>query len=419
MSALAICLTLVGLLVPAYVYIGYPLVLKGLSMLRQPRSVKRAEIEPNVAFFVSCYNEDAVIEKKILNCLAIDYPRDKIEFIFISDGSEDQTDAIIKSYSDQGIRLIRQEGRLGKTSGLNLGVAATTAEIAIFSDANAMYDARAVRKLVRNFNDPEVGYVVGAALYTDGEENAAAASENTYWEYELALKEMESNLHSVVGGDGAIYAIRRALYEPLAREDINDFVNPLQIIAKGYRGIFDREAQCFEETAGDFDKEGRRKERIVNRSFRGLMKVKTVMNPFKVGIYAFEIISHKLLRWLVPFFLALFTLGSVGLSLAGYAFFDYVVVLGLLFLWLALGGFLWPGVQPPAPLYYPYYFLLVNYMSARGVIAALRGNIQVTWNTHRADASLADNNTRQLLWLVIFLFFSLWLMQYTLEKIMA
>jgi cellulose synthase/poly-beta-1,6-N-acetylglucosamine synthase-like glycosyltransferase len=418
MTALLLCLTLLGLLVPVYVYAGYPLVLRWLSRVRPPRTVRRAEIEPRVAFFVSCYNEEAVLEKKIQNCLAIDYPPDRIEFIFISDGSNDRTDEIVRAWTNRGIRLIRQEGRLGKTSGLNLGIAATDAEIAIFSDANAMYDTRAVRMLVRNFHDPEVGYVVGAALYTDGKDNAAAASENAYWEYELALKEMESNLHSVVGGDGAIYAIRRALYEPLAREDINDFVNPLQIIAKGYRGVFDREATCFEETAGDFDKEGRRKERIVNRSFRGLMKVKEVMNPFQVGFYAFEIISHKLLRWLVPFFLTLFTVGSILLSLAGISLFDYIVVLGLLFLWLALGGYLWPGAHPPAPLYYPYYFLLVNLMSARGVIAALRGNIQVTWNTHRSG----DQNqgpARQLLWLGGFLFCSLWLMQHTLQKIMA
>ena len=416
MTALILCLTILGLLVPVYVYVGYPLLLKFLTRTRAPRPVNRADIEPRVAFFVSCYNERDVIEKKILNCLAIDYPQDKIEFIFISDGSEDGTDDIVKTYADRGIRLIRQEGRLGKTSGLNLGVAATDAEIAVFSDANAIYDPKAVRKLVRNFNDPEVGYVVGAALYTDGGENAAAASENAYWEYEIALKEMESNLHSVVGGDGAIYAIRRALYEPLDRQDINDFVNPLQIIAKGYRGIFDREAQCFEETAGDFDKEGRRKERIVNRSFRGLMKVSAVMNPFKVGFYSLEIISHKLLRWLVPFFLLLFTLGSIYLSLAGFVLFDYLTVGGLLFLWLALAGKFWPSDTPPAPVYYPYYFILVNFMSAKGVIAALRGNIQVTWNTHRTSDQ-KQSNSKEFFWVVAFLLFSSGLMWHTLGKI--
>lgn len=416
MTTLILCLTILGLLAPIYVYVGYPLLLKLLTRTRPPRPVNRADIEPRVAFFVSCYNEQDVIEKKILNCLELDYPHDKIEFIFISDGSEDGTDDIIKRYADKGIRLIRQEGRLGKTSGLNLGVAATDAEIAVFSDANAIYDKQAVRKLVRSFNDPEVGYVVGAALYTDGSENAAAASENAYWEYEIALKEMESNLHSVVGGDGAIYAIRRALYEPLDRQDINDFVNPLQIIAKGYRGIFDREAKCFEETAGDFDKEGRRKERIVNRSFRGLMKVSAVMNPYKVGFYSLEIISHKLLRWLVPFFLLLFTLGSIYLSLTGIAFFDYLVVGGLLFLWLALAGKYWPGDAPPAPLYYPYYFILVNLMSARGVIAALQGKIQVTWNTHRVSDQ-KQGNTQEFFWVIAFLLFSSGLMWHTLGKI--
>src|SRR5690606_22746592 len=145
----------------------------------------------------------------------------------------------------------------------------------------------------------DVGYAVGAALYTDGDAGASARNENLYWRYEIAIKTMESRLHSVVGGDGAIYAIRTALWEPLQQRDINDFVNPLQIIAKGYRGVFDPEAKCFEETAGSFDKEIARKERIVNRSIRGLMRVRELLNPLHFGVFTLEVISHKLLRWLI------------------------------------------------------------------------------------------------------------------------
>ena len=135
----------------------------------------------------------------------------------------------------------------------------------------------------------------------------------------MMIKKMESRLHSMVGGDGAIYAIRRELYEELENTDINDFVNPLQIIDKGFRGIYEPQAICHEETSGSFAKEFDRKVRIVNRSFNGLLRVKSVLNPFKTGVYSIEIISHKLLRWFVPYFLIVLVLSTVLLAMQGIA----------------------------------------------------------------------------------------------------
>lgn len=369
---------------------GYPLLLWILTRFVKQKTVNRSNITPQTTMMVSCYNEANIIREKLNNCLALDYPKDKFNIIVISDGSDDGTDEIVKEFEDKGVHLVRQEGRLGKTSGLNLGVAATKAEIIIFSDANAMYDPLAIRMLVRNFSDSNVGYVVGAALYTDAESNSAAKSEDTYWRYEVFMKKLETQLHSVVGGDGAIYAIRRALYQPLQQEDINDFVNPLQIIAKGYRGIFDADAKCFEETAGSFDDEGRRKQRIVNRSFRGLMRVKEVLNPFKSGFYSFEIISHKLLRWLMPIFIVGIALGSTFLAQQGFAHFQLLVIFEAVFFWLAVVGYYKAEQKNISPaFFYPYYFLMVNYHSLLGIIQALQGNIQVTWSSHREQ----NNNT--------------------------
>ncbi len=409
MTTLVLILTLICLFLPIYVYVGYPLLLWLLSMLIKGKIVNRANNTPRTALLVSCYNEADVIREKLDNCLSLDYPKSSLEIIFISDGSDDGTDKIIKEYENRGIRLIRQEGRLGKTSGLNLGVAATTAEIVVFTDANAMFEQQAIRMLVRNFNDPEVGYVVGAALYTDGNSNSAAKSEDVYWKYEIFMKQLETQLHSVVGGDGAIYAIRSALYEPLQKEDINDFVNPLQIIAKGYRGIFDSDAKCFEETAGDFDKEGHRKQRIVNRSFRGLMRVKEVLNPFKFGFYSLEIISHKLLRWLVPVFISGIALGSVFLAQQGFTQFQLLVLLESIFLWLAIIGYSRSKESRIAPaFYYPYYFLLVNYHSLLGVIQALKGNIQVTWSSSReqGNARISSSKIKTILSGLLLVLFS-------------
>ena len=403
MTSLIFCITLLSFTIIVYVYIGYPMVLKVLTLIIPKNKVLFDEdFLPEVSLLISCYNEVDVVDEKIQNSFDIDYPKDKITIIIISDGSDDGTDEIAKNYASQGVKLIRQEGRLGKTSAINLAMEQVTSDFVVFSDANAMYEPSAIKKLIQNFVDEKVGYVVGAALYTDGKTSAAAASEDIYWKYELALKTMESNLHSVVGGDGAIYAIRKHLFITLNAKDINDFVNPLQIIKQGYRGIFEPDAICLEETAGDFSKEAKRKQRIVNRSFRGLMKVKAVLNPFKYGFFSFEVISHKLLRWLIPIFIVLFAVGSIYLGYQQLDEFKVTSMLGIIFLWLAQVGFLKTEQTQTSKIFFlPYYFLMVNYYSLIGVITAIAGNIQVTWSSPRIDIEKTSKLTNKLVLVLI------------------
>jgi cellulose synthase/poly-beta-1,6-N-acetylglucosamine synthase-like glycosyltransferase len=404
MTTFILTTTLVSLFLILHVYIGYPVCLWCLNKVTKNRNVNSDEnYSPTVTLMISCYNEIDVVEEKIKNSLALDYPNDQLSIIVISDGSDDGTDEVALSFQAQNVTLVRQEGRLGKTSAINLAMQRCTSDIVIFSDANAMYQTDAIKKLTRNFNDTSVGYVVGAALYTDEQENSAAASENLYWKYEIALKKMESNVHSVVGGDGAIYAIRRKLFKKMDAKDINDFVNPLQIIEQGFRGVFDEEAICTEETAGDFSKEYKRKQRIVNRSFRGLMKVKSVLNPFKFGFFSFQVISHKLLRWLQPIFILLFAFSSILLALRDFLLFSYFSQLGIIFLWLAQVGYFKSRQQYMSKIFsIPYYFIMVNYYSLLGVVSALTGNIQVTWSTPRTDIEISSNiNFLQVLSLAI------------------
>lgn len=379
-----ITVTVLCLAVPVYVYAGYPALLWLATRLTRTQQRRTSDDLPTVTLVISCYNEGAVIGKKLDNALALDYPADRLDILVVSDGSEDGTDEIVRARQANNLRLIRQEGRLGKTMGLNLALEQTDAEIVVFSDANALYAPDALRKLVRHFADDKVGYVVGAALYTDGEESAAAHDENLYWRYELAMKLWESQLYSVVGGDGAIYAIRRSLWQPLQQRDINDFVNPLQIVAAGYQGVFDPEARCFEETAGDHEREAARKQRIVNRSIRGLMRVKSVMNPLRFPRFSWMVISHKLLRWLIPLFAVLGVAGSAVLSALGNSLFQ-LVILGAAFLTLlaALGYSLQHLKQLPVWLSFPYYFVMVNLYALRGILQAVRGETQVTWQSTR------------------------------------
>lgn len=378
-------LTVICLAVPLYVYAGYPVLLWAVARCRRsPMPEAGCPPLPSVTLVISCYNEAAVIRAKLENSLALDYPKERLRILVVSDGSDDGTDEIVRAYADDGVCLVRQEGRLGKTMGLNLAMTQVDTDITVFSDANAMYDPGAVRELVRGFADPNVGYVVGAALYTDGDAGASARSEGLYWRYELAIKTLESRVSSVVGGDGAIYAIRTHLWQPLDQRDINDFVNPLQIVARGYRGLFQPQARCYEETAGDFGREVARKERIVNRSIRGLFRVRAVMNPFRSGWFAWQVISHKLLRWLIPGFLLLGFIGSLALALAGYTLFQLVALAGLLVLALAGWGRLASDQNRlPVWLSFPYYFVAVNWYAVRGIVRALRGETHVTWTSAR------------------------------------
>lgn len=381
-----------------YHYVFYPLTLAVLAyFFPKPHAVDES-FEPEVSLVISARNEEKVIRQKLENSLALEYPKEKLTIWVVSDGSSDATDSIVKEYADRGIRLFRPAVRRGKTAGLNKVMDSISSEFVVFSDANAIYDPLAIRKLVRHFHDPEVGYVVGYARYEEANETEAGFSEGAYWNYEILLKRWSSRVGSVVGGDGAIYAIRNDLYEPLLDTDINDFVNPLQIIAKGYRGLFDPEAFCLEKPAGKFDLEFKRKIRITNRSFSGLIRVPQVCNPFRVGLFSWQVFSHKVLRWFSPYlFLGqfLFSLclpfstpwGPVGnIVVSAYAI-------------IAIGGLLWLLFRQKRGtitklLGVSYYFVLVHLACALGVWKRLFGETIATWETPREN--IEDHKERFL-----------------------
>ena len=369
----------------AYIFIGYPCLIFLIGSIKGLFCKDEIyDIEPTVTLIIAAFNEEECISEKLKNSLSIDYPSDKFEIFVVSDASTDKTDSIVRGFEERGVHLIISKERLGKTAGLNLAVPQAKGDIIVFSDANAMYQKDAIRKLVRNFFNEKVGYVVGQAKYGDIADSSAAKSENNYWKYEIFLKKMESRVHSVVGGDGAIYAIRKELYEKLLITDINDFVNPLQIILKGFRGLFEPEAICWENAAGSFAKEFQRKVRIVNRSFTGLMRVKAVMNPLKTGLFSLQVVSHKLLRWFIPVFIIIALLSFMGTSMQNANIFQYGFVLLSVFLLCSYIGYLladhfevWPII------YYPYFFVSGNVALLIGLYKSLMGRVQTTWTSAR------------------------------------
>jgi len=379
----------------AYVYIGYPLLLAILARPCKKVFPQSSDNLPFVTLLISAYNERNVIEDKIKNSLALDYPRNWFHILVISDCSDDGTDDIVLRYAQQGVQLVRSSERLGKTEGLNLGVKHASGDTLIFSDANAMYQADAIRLLVRHFCDPAVGYVVGNARYLESSsQSASAESEGLYWKLETWMKEKESEFGSVVGGDGAIYAIRRELYSPLRSTDINDFLNPLQIIVQGYRGVYEPSAICFEEAGDTFEKEFRRKVRIVSRSLNAVRRVPRVLLPWTQPRHWLSLLSHKILRWFAP--VSLLVLLAANLSLWSRPFFRFTACLQLAFYFLAVIGWVSRSrVAIPRFLSLPHYFCLVNAASLLGIFNCFSGSLTPTWQTIRqGTAPHSDESVR-------------------------
>jgi cellulose synthase/poly-beta-1,6-N-acetylglucosamine synthase-like glycosyltransferase len=370
--------------VPFYVYLGYPFILFFLSGRRKASSIVDLRL-PSVSLIISAYNENKLIQSKLENALTLDYPKDLLEILVISDCSDDGTDEIVRRFPDAHIQLVRQAKRLGKSAGLNLGVPKTFGQILVFSDANALYHPVAVRRLVRHFSDPKVGYVVGNSRYLEDPGSQAVEAEGCYWKVETWLKKCESRFHSVVGADGAIYAIRRELYTPLRPTDINDFLNPLQIVDMGFVGVFEPTAISFERAAGSFEREFRRKTRIVSRSLGALVRVPGVLNPFKNFRHWFMLMSHKILRWFAPFYMIV--LLAVSIMLWEVPTYELIAILQLSFYSFALAGWLSRGKLATLKVFYfPYYFCLVNLASLVGIFRYLRGDLPATWKPARHEA---------------------------------
>ena len=297
-----------------YSYLGYPMILTVLAFfVKRSKSDRALNVLPKVTLIVSVFNEEQVIEEKILNSLALDYPRDLLEIVFLSDGSTDRTDDIISGYAQQGVRLHRYEGRIGKTACLNQAVPLVGGEIIVFSDANSRYDQGAIRALVGRFSDDCIGFVTGRTRYLSPEGKKVRESVGVYARIESEIKRLESTIGSCVGADGAIFAIRKGLYRPLQRTDINDLVIPLRIVAQGFLGKLEENAFCFEETAKEGVQEFHRQVRITNRTIRALFNHAFLLNPIQYGSFAFQLFSHKVSRLLVPFFLL--TLAATNLML--------------------------------------------------------------------------------------------------------
>jgi cellulose synthase/poly-beta-1,6-N-acetylglucosamine synthase-like glycosyltransferase len=309
---LAICLwaCLGGVL---YAYLLYPVVVWCLARRfgKQQRAQSRAADEwPSVSLVIAAYNEAAVIEERILNTLALDYPADKLEILIASDGSSDATPEIVRRYEDRGVRLLDFQQRRGKASVLNSALPEARGDIVLLSDANTMFDPDAVRQLVRWFCDPRVGAVCGRLVLVDP--RTGGNVDGLYWKYETFLKKCEGRLGALLGTNGAIYALRKELYVPIpANTIVDDFVIPLLAkLRHGCEIVYECGAVAREETAPNVGCEFRRRTRIGAGGFQSIGLLWKLLDPRR-GWVAYTFLSHKILRWVCPFFL----LGALATNL--------------------------------------------------------------------------------------------------------
>ncbi len=371
-SALALC----------YTYAGYPLLLVLVSTLRA-RKVHRGDFEASVTIIITAYNEERALAAKLENTLALDYPRSLFEVIVASDCSTDQTDEIVRKFSSRGVRLHRQVERLGKTAAQNSAVEKAHGEIIIFSDATSHYQPDVIRTLMPNFADPSVGCVAGRLVYVDPADSRVGRGARSYWNYETFLKKHESQACSLIGASGCLYAVRKAAYVPLYHEACSDFIIATKMVEQKLRAVYEPNAVCTEETNRRSDAELKMRVRVIAQTFTDLWRHRSMLNPIRSGFYAVQLFSHKVMRYLVPFFLiALFAASTVlapgaliyrmmfVAQFAGYAF--------ALLAWLLEKA----GIRSRL-LALPQYFVLANLASLIACYQFIRGERYARWEPIR------------------------------------
>jgi biofilm PGA synthesis N-glycosyltransferase PgaC len=316
----------------AYVYAGYPLLLVVWRKFAQ-RPVHKRYQEPSVSLVVAMHNERKNARPKIENCFDLDYPANKLQVIVSLDAPTDGTEALVRDYADRGVDVVYSPVRRGKAAALNSGVAMATGEVLLFTDARQQFDKSAVRELVANFADESVGSVSGELFLLDEQAKEASDAVGAYWRYEKGLRAMESDIHSVPGASGAIYAIRRELFVPLRPETIlDDVVIPMRIVLGGKRAIFDPAAHAYDVASQNPELEYERKTRTLTGNYQLFAQMPELLLPWRNPIFV-QLVSHKLGRLLVPYCLAALFISNLFL-LHGF----YFVVLVCQILWYVLAG---------------------------------------------------------------------------------
>ncbi len=365
-----------------YAYFGYSLLLAFVAKVKRIE-LTRQEIYPAVSLIIAAHNEEGSIKNKLENTINLDYPRDKLEIIVASDASTDRTNQIVKEFSDKfPVKLLSFSEHKGKTFVQNEAVEDSQGEIIIFSDATTRYEQKLVRNIVRNFADARVGAVGGELVYCNENKTSVGEGNGLYWKYEKFLKEKESQIASLIGLSGCCYAIRKELYEPISPDLISDFVIAQIVYKKGKLVIYEPEAISFEKTNDTMGDEFRMRVRVATRTLYGLWCMGELLNPFKYGFFSIQLISHKVLRYLVPFLLILLLVCDSALFVEQRgSLYSAIFILQLIFYSCACVGYL--SKRKIVFLSIPFYFVITNMALLFGFLNFICGKKQTIWKPLR------------------------------------
>lgn len=371
------------LAVCVYIYFGYPALLWVVSRFRS-RPVAEADVTPTVTFIIPAYNEERNIAAKIENTLSLDYPGEKLQVLVVSNGSVDRTDEIVRGYTDPRVQLVVMP-QPGKMEALNEGVRRATGEVLVFTDADFLLDHHTLREIARKFADPEVGGVCGArntSVVREGD--STGEGEGMYARWDKWQKIRESRIGSVFAADGLLYAIRRSLYVPItdpAQSD--DMAISMRVVTQGYRLLYEPKATAYEKATVRASEEFVRKVRITNHSVSALLKLGAPL--LTSGFYSVELLSHKLIRhfiayFLIPLFIAnLFLLRVSPLYIVTLA--GQLAIYGL----AAAGAMLRDKPMGRSRFFtVPYYFCFVNVAAFFGILTMFRKHKLTAWSTRAA-----------------------------------
>lgn len=362
-----------------YTYLGYGVLVWTAVKIKHPTKYgKDAFVAPEVStlpevtLFITAYNEEAVVDEKMQNCRMLDYPKNKLNIIWVTDGSNDHTNEKLEAYS--GITVLFSAERRGKTAAVNRGMVSVTTPVVIFTDANTFINSQAIREIVKYFQYPEVGCVAGEKRVDT--ENAgkgkgtATGSEGLYWKYESFLKKLDYQLYSAVGAAGELFAVRTSLYEKMPEDTLlDDFMLSMRITMKGYITAYCDTAYALERGSADMKEEEKRKVRIAAGGLQSVLRLSSLLNPLRHGILTFQYVSHRVLRWTVTpvaFFLLLPLNLFLAVSKGGL---PYSLLLSLQILFYMGGGCgycLSARSMKNRFLYIPYYFLFMNLNVIKG-----------------------------------------------------
>lgn len=374
---LTLCMALI-----AYSYVGYPVVLWILSWLRPFRphpQTQRGLFQPTVTVLICAYNEEHTIQQKLENTLNWHYPLEKLQILVASESS-DATDEVVQRYQSRGITLLSMQPREGKQPSIYKAMSCARGDIVVFTDANALVDPDSLQTMVRHFADPQVGCVSGQLQYVSTTTLGSAVEEGTYWRYEEAVKTLESKIGSLLGANGSLYALRRDLYYPLSKYRGDDFELPIGVLLRGYRAILERSARSYEGVPDSARSSFERRIRIISWVWPSSLILCWQALAHRKLLVLFQIVSHKIIRWLVPVLMSVVLLAN--LLLLDSFWFRILLAGQALFYLGAVAGAIIKRTRPKPQhtiLTGLAYFVLSNVAALLALLRALSGSAANTW----------------------------------------